>query len=99
MRAVGGRAAEELIFGPDSVTSGARGDLQQASALARAMVTEYGMSESLGPVYLGPGGGRHSPETDRQVCLARHVFLSSQAQLILASIDTPVLLSVIADSD
>ena len=45
---LGGRVAEEMIF--DSQSSGASNDFQQATALARSMVTEYGMSEKLGPV-------------------------------------------------
>ncbi len=47
---LGGRAAEEVIYGEPS--TGAQNDLQKATALARAMVAEYGMSEVLGPVYL-----------------------------------------------
>jgi cell division protease FtsH len=46
----GGREAEMLIFGPDNVTNGATGDIQQATRLARAMVMEWGMSEKLGRV-------------------------------------------------
>jgi cell division protease FtsH len=46
----GGRIAEELIFGPENVTTGAGGDIQQATAMARRMVTEFGMSEKLGRV-------------------------------------------------
>ena len=63
---MGGRAAEEIIFGQQS--SGASNDFQQATQLARAMVTEFGMSDKLGPVqYEGqanmqPGefNGQHS---------------------------------------
>ena len=44
----GGRAAEDIIFGPENVTTGASNDLQQATGLARRMVTEFGMSEKLG---------------------------------------------------
>lgn len=52
---MGGRATEELIFGQQS--SGASNDFQQATQLARAMVTEYGMSDQLGPVqYEGQSG-------------------------------------------
>jgi cell division protease FtsH len=46
----GGRVAEELIYGRENVTTGAGNDIQQATNLARAMVTEWGMSEKLGPL-------------------------------------------------
>ena len=48
--AMGGRVAEELIFGYDKVSSGASGDIQMATKLARSMVTQWGMSDKLGPL-------------------------------------------------
>jgi cell division protease FtsH len=48
--AMGGRAAEELVFGSENVTSGAAADIQQASKIARAMVTQLGFSAKLGKV-------------------------------------------------
>lgn len=48
-----GRVAEEITFGHDNVSSGASGDFQQATKLARAMVTQWGMSEVLGPLVYG----------------------------------------------
>src|SRR3546814_14585311 len=47
---MGGRVAEELIFGYDKVSSGASGDIQYATGLARDMVTRWGMSDALGPL-------------------------------------------------
>ena len=54
--AMGGRAAEEEIFGHDEVTTGAGGDLQQVTEMARQMVTRFGMSD-LGPLSLEGQGG------------------------------------------
>ena len=50
--AYGGRIAEELIYGRDKVSTGASQDIKQASSIARAMVTEWGFSERLGPILL-----------------------------------------------
>jgi cell division protease FtsH len=51
--ALGGRIAEELIYGQEEVTTGASNDLQQVANVARQMVTRFGMSDNLGPVALG----------------------------------------------
>ncbi|ADB95660.1 ATP-dependent zinc metalloprotease FtsH3 [Candidatus Atelocyanobacterium thalassae] len=57
--ALGGRVAEEIIFGAEEVTTGASNDLQQVTRVARQMITRFGMSDRLGPVALGRqnGGG------------------------------------------
>ncbi len=69
--AMGGRVAEELVFGTDAVTSGAASDIQQVSKIARAMVTQFGFDQDLGYVdyaneqqsFLGNyGGGRNHAE-------------------------------------
>ncbi|NNJ10361.1 ATP-dependent metallopeptidase FtsH/Yme1/Tma family protein [Chloroflexales bacterium ZM16-3] len=51
--ALGGRAAEEIVFGPEEVTTGASGDLVSVTRTARSMVTRYGMSDQLGPIVFG----------------------------------------------
>ncbi len=51
--ALGGRIAEEIMFGEEEVTTGASNDLQQVAQTARQMVTRFGMSDRLGPVALG----------------------------------------------
>ena len=75
--AMGGKVAEELIFGPENVTSGAASDIQQVSRIARAMVTQFGMSPRLGNIdyaneqqtFLGPfnQGPTPSPETQELI--------------------------------
>ncbi|MBE9028658.1 ATP-dependent zinc metalloprotease FtsH3 [filamentous cyanobacterium LEGE 11480] len=55
--ALGGRVAEELIYGDEEVTTGASNDLQQVASVAKRMVTQFGMSDRLGPVALGRSQG------------------------------------------
>jgi cell division protease FtsH len=50
---MGGRVAEEIVFGKDKVTSGAQSDIEQATRLARMMVTRWGFSPELGAVSYG----------------------------------------------
>ena len=79
--AMGGRIAEELIFGKDKITSGASSDIEMVTRLARNMVTRFGMSEDLGTVayqeneeeiFLGRSVARHqnvSDETAKKIDL------------------------------
>lgn len=81
--AMGGRVAEELIFGHDKVTAGASSDIEQATKIARHMVTQWGMSDKLGPIAYG--------ENQQEVFLGHSVTQSKNlseetAQLIDAEI-------------
>jgi cell division protease FtsH len=69
----GGRIAEELVFGPDAVTTGASNDIERATTLARNMVTKWGLSDRLGPlsymedegeVFLGRSVTQHKQVSD-----------------------------------
>jgi cell division protease FtsH len=51
--AMGGRVAEELIFGANNVTTGAQNDIKMATTLARRMVTQWGLSDKIGPLLVG----------------------------------------------
>jgi cell division protease FtsH len=53
VKAYGGRVAEELVFGRDRVTTGAASDIQQATGLARRYVSQWGLSDEIGPVLVG----------------------------------------------
>ena len=55
--ALGGRVAEEIVYGDDEVTTGASNDLQQVARVARQMITRFGMSDRLGPIALGRSQG------------------------------------------
>lgn len=59
---MGGKIAEEIIHGPDNVTSGCSSDLASATSVARAMVTSFGMSETIGPVRLSDDWESWSPK-------------------------------------
>ena len=71
----GGRIAEELIGGPEGVTTGAQNDIERATQMARNMVTKWGLTEKMGPVLYGedesqaPGGGNthYSEDTSRKI--------------------------------
>ncbi len=75
----GGRVAEELIFGPEAITTGATNDIQRATEIARNMVTKWGLSERLGPLTYG--------EDDSEVFLGhsvtRHKMLSDDTAHVI----------------
>jgi cell division protease FtsH len=86
-----GRVAEELIFGYEQVTSGASSDIRQASRMARAMVMEWGMTETVGPVFYGGeqtdmylggvnGPGNYAPTTGEKIDQAVKVFIEEGYQ-------------------
>lgn len=107
--AMGGRAAEELIF--NRFTSGASQDLQQATDMARRMICEWGMSDTLGPVHygqddhdpflgrdLGRGGASYSEKTSIQIDDEIRELLKSQYERAISMLrDNEALLHETAD--
>ncbi len=79
--AMGGRVAEELIFGHDKVTSGAQSDIKMATNMARAMVTQFGMSDKLGPLAYG----NNEDEVFLGHSVARTQNLSDETQKLVDS--------------
>jgi cell division protease FtsH len=83
---LGGRAAEEIVYG--TRTTGAEGDIEQATGLARNMVTRWGMSEKLGLVQLAPRanpylGGAHAYGADRPFSEATAQTIDAEVQRII----------------
>ncbi len=64
--AYGGRVAEDIIFGPEKVTTGAAQDISHATEMARRMVTQFGMSDRIGPVAVG--------DREQQIFLGRELM-------------------------
>lgn len=79
--AMGGRVAEELVFGEEQVTNGAASDIQQVTRIARAMVTQFGMSDKLGAIdyaneresFLGVQQGASNVSQDTQQAIDEEV--------------------------
>lgn len=78
---MGGRCAEQLVLG--DVSTGATSDIKRATQIARSMVTEYGMSEKLGPIFLG---GDHEVFLGRDFSQSRSTF----SEDVNAQIDSEV---------
>src|SRR5579859_4086890 len=77
--AYGGRVAEELVFGAENVTTGAAQDIQQATDLARRMVTHFGMSDAVGPIAVGD---RESEIFLGREVMQRHEVSNKTAELV-----------------
>jgi cell division protease FtsH len=79
----GGRAAEEMVFGPEKITTGAGNDIERATALARRMVTQFGMSDQIGPMAIGEG--------EHQVFLGREIgHRQTVSENVAERVDTEV---------
>ena len=79
----GGRVAEELIFGHERVTTGASSDIQQGTGIARRYVTQWGMSDSIGPILVGDN--EHELFLGREIQSRREVS-EQTAQLVDAEV-------------
>jgi ATP-dependent metalloprotease len=77
--AMGGRVAEELVFGKDDVTSGAVSDIQGATRVARAMVTKYGFSDEIGFVFHGGSSGEESASNETRALIDQEVKKLTEA--------------------
>src|SRR3546814_15515272 len=84
---MGGRVAEELIFGYDTVSSGASGDIQYATGLARDMVTRWGMSDALGPLQYA--------EADEEVFLGNSMNKQRQMSKETAQLNDAEIQSIV----
>ena len=85
--AMGGRIAEAMIFGKQMVTTGASGDIQMATSIARRMVTEWGMSKKLGPLHYGTDQQEvflgHSVTQNKNMSDATAQIVDSEVRLIV----------------
>ena len=85
--AMGGRIAEELIFGKEKVTTGASSDIKMATDMARRMVTEWGMSDKLGPLSYGENDQEvflgHSVTTHKNVSESTSKSIDEEIRLIV----------------
>ena len=91
-RMFGGRVAEERVFGKENVTNGATSDIQQATGMARRMVTEWGMSETLGPLRYGDNQDEvflgHSVARQQQVSGATAKTIDEEIRKLINEAET-----------
>jgi cell division protease FtsH len=79
----GGRAAEEMVFGPAKITTGAANDIERATAMARRMVVQFGMSELIGPMAVG--------DSEQEVFLGRELVQRRHlSESVAEKVDTEV---------
>ena len=88
--AYGGRVAEELVFGAEKVTTGAAQDIQQATDLARRMVTHFGMSDAVGPIAVG--------DRDSEIFLGREVMQRHEVSNKTAELVDQELKRILSDA-
>jgi cell division protease FtsH len=88
--AYGGRVAEELVFGADKVTTGAAQDIQQATDLARRMVTQFGMSDVVGPIAIG--------DREAEIFLGREVVQRREISERTAELVDQEVKTILADA-
>jgi cell division protease FtsH len=85
--AMGGRVAEEIVFGHNKITSGASSDIKHATSLARAMVTQWGMSKEIGPILVGEERGEvflgHSIGNDNKLSDKLRSIIDSEVKKLV----------------
>lgn len=83
----GGRIAEEQIFGPDAVTTGASNDIEKATEIARNMVTKWGLSDKMGPLQYSQEEGEvflgHSMSKQKEVADATAATIDQEVRAII----------------
>ena len=79
----GGRAAEEMVFGPEKITTGAGNDIERATGMARRMVTQFGMSDLIGPMAVG--------DAEQEVFIGRELVQRREiSERVAEQVDTEV---------
>ena len=87
--AMGGRAAEHLVFGKENVTTGASSDFTQATKLAQAMITKYGMSDEIGTImYTEEDIGNLSSDTKQKIEVAVSLLLKNSYERAMNILQT-----------